>query len=449
MGAYALLGESSFQQRASKYVQMIPFLNRSNSESNKNESISTLRLRFVDATSDAVERCLTEEFSLQNYLCDQPKRLILYDNDEQICINVDLELSSTSRINIGYKELSSKIFWSTRFDRSCFIFIIPNLQSENSIVDHLAMHVDVYQPTMLDSALHTRISINTLNVSWKIWPWFSISINKRTRRELNGNVSQFNSSREKKNDSLIGLLFLFVWSRFFISRVWTRLRYVIDIRINQRKKRWGSNSKFKQKLEEFFNENFLCFFSQIVENRSTKTLPSFRRAERFRKRLANVRNSTSWNKVRFIEFRLEFSMRKFFVLFQSFLQIFTVFRHKIESNWTFINVVGSSTRINTSIDQYFEPNRSKWRRINSSSSLKNKEKKTHLVFSLFSFVSLFFYVELSFFFVLCWRKNSFFSLVLFAVIIEEKRTHTKLKRVPNEFSFPSRVETHRRRRWIF
>ena len=94
---------------------------------------------------------------------------IIYD--DQICINVDLELSSTSRINIGYKEISLKTFWSTRFDRSCFIFIIPNLQinQEHTITttffDHLAMHIDVYQTTILDSALHTRLCVNTLSVS--------------------------------------------------------------------------------------------------------------------------------------------------------------------------------------------------------------------------------------------------------------------------------------------
>lgn len=170
MGAYALIGESVPNHHASKYIQMVSFFNRTPSESNPNELISTLRLRFLDATADAFERCLTEEFALQNYLCDQPKQFFLHDYEDQICINVDLELSSTSRINIGYKELPSKIFWSTRFDRSCFIFIIPNLQSDHehltaTLMEHLAMHIDVYQPTILDSALHTRLCINTMSVS--------------------------------------------------------------------------------------------------------------------------------------------------------------------------------------------------------------------------------------------------------------------------------------------
>jgi hypothetical protein len=170
MGNYALIGESTSNHHASKYIQMVPFLNRTCSEININESITTLRLRFLDATSDAYERCLTEESALQNYLCDQPKQFLLHDYEDQICINVDLELSSTSRINIGYKELASKMFWSTRFDRSCFIFIIPNLQHDHEhqstiLMDHLAMHIDVYQPTILDSALHTRLCVNTLNVS--------------------------------------------------------------------------------------------------------------------------------------------------------------------------------------------------------------------------------------------------------------------------------------------
>ncbi|CAF2079760.1 unnamed protein product [Rotaria magnacalcarata] len=169
MGAYSLIGESILNQHASKYVQMVPFFNRSSSELGSNEIVSTLRLRFLDATSDALERCLTEEFSLQNYLCDKPKQFIIHDYEDQICINVDLELSSTSRINIGYKEISLKTFWSTRFDRSCFIFIIPNLHMNNehtsaTPIDHLAMQIDVYQPTILDSALHTRLCINTLGV---------------------------------------------------------------------------------------------------------------------------------------------------------------------------------------------------------------------------------------------------------------------------------------------
>ncbi|CAF2760646.1 unnamed protein product [Rotaria sp. Silwood2] len=174
MGAYGLIGESILNHHVSKYIQMVPFFNRSSSEINSNEIVSTLRLRFLDATSDALERCLTEEFSLQNYLCDKPKQFIIHDYEDQICINVDLELSSTSRINIGYKEIPLKTFWSTRFDRSCFIFIIPNLQMNNehlttTSIDNLAMHIDVYQPTMLDSALHTRLCVNTLSsISTKV-----------------------------------------------------------------------------------------------------------------------------------------------------------------------------------------------------------------------------------------------------------------------------------------
>ncbi len=181
MGAYALTGESLPHQHASKYIQMVSFFNRSSSESNPNEIISTLRLRFLDATSDALERCLTEEFSLQNYLCDKPKQFLLHDYEDQICINVDLELSSTSRINIGYKEIALQTFWSTRFDRSCFIFIVPHLQMEQeqstaTYFDHLAMHIDVYQPTILDSALHTRLCVNTLSVSRSIERIFTLTM---------------------------------------------------------------------------------------------------------------------------------------------------------------------------------------------------------------------------------------------------------------------------------
>lgn len=168
LGAYALVGESISTQHASKYIQMVAFYSRTN-EMNSNEILSTLRLRFLDATSDALERCLTEEFSLQNHLCDQPKQFLIHDHEDQICINVDLELSSTSRINIGYKEIALQTFWSTKIDRSCFIFLIPNLNIDNtqlnlSFHEHLAMHVDIYQPTMLDSALHTRLCVNTLHL---------------------------------------------------------------------------------------------------------------------------------------------------------------------------------------------------------------------------------------------------------------------------------------------
>lgn len=194
MGAYALIGESQLNQHASKYIQMVPFFNRSLSETNPNEVISTLRLRFLDSTSDAFERCLTEEFALQNYLCDQPKQFLLHDYEDQICINVDLELSSTSRLNIGYKELLSKVFWSTRFDRSCFIFIIPQLEND---FDHLAMQIDVYQPTILDSALHTRLCINTLNLLHNSG-FNTVSLHNRQAPKLTKETSKFSPLTRQK-----------------------------------------------------------------------------------------------------------------------------------------------------------------------------------------------------------------------------------------------------------
>jgi hypothetical protein len=159
MGAYALIGESILNHHASKYLQMACFYNQ-----------STLRLRFFDKTSDAFERCLNEEIALKNFLCDQPKQFIIHDYQDQICINVDLELSTISSINIGYKEISFLAFWTNRIERSCFIFIIPNLQMNNNnltknFMDQFAVHVDVYQPTIFESALHTRLYINTLSVS--------------------------------------------------------------------------------------------------------------------------------------------------------------------------------------------------------------------------------------------------------------------------------------------
>ncbi|CAF2704898.1 unnamed protein product [Rotaria sp. Silwood2] len=160
MGAYTLIGESIINNHASKYLQMACFYNQ-----------STLRLRFFDKTLDAFERCLNEEFAMKYFLCDQPKDFILHDYQDQICINVDLELSTISRINIGYKEISLISFWTNRIDRSCFIFIIPNLQMNNddrinNFMDQFSIHIDVYQPTILENALHTRLIINTHHVSF-------------------------------------------------------------------------------------------------------------------------------------------------------------------------------------------------------------------------------------------------------------------------------------------
>ncbi|UJR15255.1 hypothetical protein I4U23_002210 [Adineta vaga] len=161
MGAYTLIGESILNQQAAKYLQMACFYNQ-----------STLRLRFFDKTSDAFERCLNEETAMKNFLCDQPKPFILHDNQDQICMNVDLELSTISRINIGYKEIPFISFWTNRIERSCFIFLIPNLQQRNqndlnkNFMEQFAVHLDVYQPTIFASALHARLFINTLNLQY-------------------------------------------------------------------------------------------------------------------------------------------------------------------------------------------------------------------------------------------------------------------------------------------
>jgi hypothetical protein len=155
MGAYTLIGESIINHHASKYIQMACFYNQ-----------STLRIRFFDKTSDAYERCLNEEFQMKNYLCEKPKQFILHDYQDQICLNVDLELSTISTINIGYKEISLTSFWTNHIHRSCFIFLIPNNDDiRNMFLNQFALHVNVYQPRILESALHTRLCINTLNVS--------------------------------------------------------------------------------------------------------------------------------------------------------------------------------------------------------------------------------------------------------------------------------------------
>ena len=152
MGAYTLIGESKANYHASKYLQMACFYNQ-----------SALRVRFFDQTSDAYERCLNEEFALKTFLCDQPKQFILHDYQDEICLNLDLELSTTSRMNIGSKQLSFTSFWLNKLDRSCFIFLIPDLQED---IPNFAIHIDVYQSRLLESALHTRLCIDTMNVGW-------------------------------------------------------------------------------------------------------------------------------------------------------------------------------------------------------------------------------------------------------------------------------------------
>ncbi|CAF3354944.1 unnamed protein product [Rotaria socialis] len=172
MGAYVLIGESIKDHHASKYLHMACFHNQ-----------LTLRVRFFDRTLDAFERCLNEELAMKNALCDQPKEFILHDYQDQVCINVDLELSTLSRINIGYKEVSSISFWTNRIDRSCFIFVIPDLQMNSddrikNFMDQFAIHVDAYQPAMLESALHTRLFINTLHLQHSSG-WNTISLRHR------------------------------------------------------------------------------------------------------------------------------------------------------------------------------------------------------------------------------------------------------------------------------
>jgi hypothetical protein len=127
---------------------------------------SSIFIRFFDKTSDAYERCLNEEFQLKHYLCDQPQDFLLYDYDDQICLNVDFELSTLTRINIGYKEISLKSFWTNHIHRSCFIFLIPNNTDDltKMFLNQFALHINVYQPKILENALHTRVFINTLNV---------------------------------------------------------------------------------------------------------------------------------------------------------------------------------------------------------------------------------------------------------------------------------------------
>lgn len=155
MGAYTLIGESLFNHHAAKYIQMACFSNHSN-----------IRIRFFHKTTDAYERCLNEELQLQNYLCDQPKDFLCFDYPDEICLNVDLELSVQSRINLGYKQMSFASFWSNDIHRLCFIFLIPNNTDEFTkiFLQQFSLHIHVYQGKILENALHTRLRINTHQV---------------------------------------------------------------------------------------------------------------------------------------------------------------------------------------------------------------------------------------------------------------------------------------------
>lgn len=155
MGAYALIGESLFNHHAAKYVQMACFYNQ-----------SSIRIRFWNKTSDAYERCLNEEIQLQNCLAEQPRDFLCYDYPDQICLNVDLELSIQSRMNLGYKEIPLKAFWTNEIYRSCFIFLIPNNTDEltKNFLHQFALHINVYQGKILENALHTRLRLDTHQV---------------------------------------------------------------------------------------------------------------------------------------------------------------------------------------------------------------------------------------------------------------------------------------------
>lgn len=151
MGVYVVTGECESYQQALKSYQIACFYNQ-----------SSLRIRFFDRTSDAYERCLNEEFQLNSYLCDQPNEYLLSNINEQICFNLDLELSPTSRLNLGYKDIPFELFWTNQIHRSCFVFHLPI--NENFVLQQFILHINVYQPKLLDYALHTRLIVNTTQV---------------------------------------------------------------------------------------------------------------------------------------------------------------------------------------------------------------------------------------------------------------------------------------------
>lgn len=150
LGAYTLIGQPADDERETlKYLQIACFIN-----------YPTLRIRLFDQTSESFERCLSEESSLNHHLCDQPQRIFISNRSHLLCLNVDYELSVTSRMHLGYKEISFDEFWTNSLEQMSFIFTLPHLQMNPSVI-----HYDLYQPNSLDHALHSRISIDRSRIT--------------------------------------------------------------------------------------------------------------------------------------------------------------------------------------------------------------------------------------------------------------------------------------------
>ena len=151
MGAYALVGQPMDDERvALKYLQMACFIN-----------YPTLRIRLFDRRAEAFERSLSEESTLNHYLCDQAQTIVISNRADSLCLNIDYELSPTSRMHLGYKEIPFADFWTNSLDQTSFTFTLPQLQINPSVI-----HCDLYQPNALDHALHTRLSIDRSRITF-------------------------------------------------------------------------------------------------------------------------------------------------------------------------------------------------------------------------------------------------------------------------------------------
>jgi hypothetical protein len=152
MGAYTLIGQSSSSpshRTPAKYIQMACFI-----------TYPTLHIRLFDRTSDACERCLVEEYSLNHSLCDQIQSFRFHDIDqEHLCLNIDYELTSTTRLHLAYRELSFQTIWNEHIDQTCLTFTLPDLH-----IDRRALHIDLYQEAKLDCALHVRLPLEPCRV---------------------------------------------------------------------------------------------------------------------------------------------------------------------------------------------------------------------------------------------------------------------------------------------
>lgn len=191
MGAYCLIGKSTPIE-----LQVACFY-----------SPSMLHVRIFPRTSDSFERCLTEEYANNNFLCDEPKLFVFHDDEDRISLNIDYELSPMTRIHVGFEQISFENLSNGFFERPSFHFELPDFQLNSQV--SFAVHVDLYQSKHLDDAFHARLLIDPIRVrSFADWCFicsnkniasFRLSITRRTTH-FHGSIGN-DRNRTKKSTS--------------------------------------------------------------------------------------------------------------------------------------------------------------------------------------------------------------------------------------------------------